>query len=164
GMGDTVQFIRYAALVKARGGRVLLMCPEALLPLLASCPGIDRLLPQGQPPPAFDIHAPLMSLPAILGTTLATVPAQVPYLFAVTDLGSQFDAGGGAFMETAAVMRNLDLVITSDKAIPHLAGALNVPVWIALPLVPDWRWLLHREDSPWYPSMRLFRQREWGNW
>ena len=66
--------------------------------------------------------------------------------------------------DTAAVMSNLDLVITVDTAVAHLAGALGVPVWVALPLAPDWRWLLDREDSPWYPTMRLFRQAAWGDW
>jgi hypothetical protein len=67
-------------------------------------------------------------------------------------------------MDTAAVMMNVDLVISSDTAVPHLAGALGVPVWLALPFVPDWRWLLDRSDCPWYPSMRLFRQRALGDW
>ena len=66
----------------------------------------------------------------------------------------------GAFMDTAAIMMNLDLVITSDTSVAHLAGALGVPVWVVLPFVPDWRWLLDRSDSPWYPTMRLFRQKD----
>ena len=70
----------------------------------------------------------------------------------------------GAFMDTAAVMKNLDLVITSDTATAHLAGALGVNVWVALPAVPDWRWFLGRADSPWYPTMRLFRQPAPGDW
>jgi hypothetical protein len=82
----------------------------------------------------------------------------------VLDLSSRLDETAGAFMDTAAVMKNVDLLITSDTAIPHLAGALAVPVWVALPFVPDWRWLLHRPDSPWYPTMRLFRQSEPGHW
>jgi ADP-heptose:LPS heptosyltransferase len=67
-------------------------------------------------------------------------------------------------MDTAAIMMNLDLVITSDTAVAHLAGALGVPVWVALPLSPDWRWLDEREDSPWYPTMRLFRQSHFDDW
>ena len=84
--------------------------------------------------------------------------------FPVLDLASRLDETSGAFMDTAAVMMNLDLVITSDTAVAHLAGALGVPVWMALPLAPDWRWLLQREDSPWYPTMRLFRQARFGDW
>ncbi|HYV39537.1 MAG TPA: tetratricopeptide repeat-containing glycosyltransferase family protein [Gemmataceae bacterium] len=84
--------------------------------------------------------------------------------FEVMDLGARLDEKAGAFMDTAAIMKNLDLVISCDTAIPHLAGALGVPVWIALPFVPEWRWLLHREDSPWYPTMRLFRQTQLGRW
>jgi hypothetical protein len=83
---------------------------------------------------------------------------------AITSLGGHFDEASGAFMDAAAVMTNLDLVIACDSAVAHLAGALAVPVWIALPLVPDWRWLLEREDSPWYPSMRLFRQTRYCCW
>ena len=69
-----------------------------------------------------------------------------------------------AAMDTAAILMNLDLVLTSDTSIAHLAGALGIPVWVALPYVPDWRWLLHRSDSPWYPTMRLFRQPSPGDW
>jgi hypothetical protein len=76
----------------------------------------------------------------------------------------ELDEHGGAFMDTAAIIKNLDLVISSDTAVPHLAGALGVPVWLALSTVPDWRWLLEREDSPWYPTMRLFRQTQTGQW
>src|SRR5262249_22161916 len=84
--------------------------------------------------------------------------------FPVTDLGCRLDEHTAAFMDTAAVMKNLDLVISADTAIVHLAGALGVPVWVALPSAPDWRWLLGREDSPWYPTMRLFRQASPGDW
>jgi tetratricopeptide (TPR) repeat protein len=84
--------------------------------------------------------------------------------FAVLDLAAELDNEGAAFVDTAAVMKCLDLVITSDTAAAHLAGALAVPVWVALGKVPDWRWLLEREDSPWYPTMRLFRQRTPGDW
>jgi tetratricopeptide (TPR) repeat protein len=84
--------------------------------------------------------------------------------FPVIDLSCRLDETSEPFMDTAALMMNLDLVICSDTAVAHLAGALGVTVWVALPLVPDWRWLLQRPDSPWYPTMRLFRQRRQGNW
>ena len=238
GLGDAIQFVRYAPLVKQLGGTIIVECQQPMLPLLATCPGIDRLVGQGGELPAFTTHAPLLSVPGILKTSLDTIPASVPYLFAaralveswreklngvsgfkiginwqgragqgswlarniplqqfaalaaipgvrlislqkgsgreeltqererfpVLDLGNEVDQEAGAFMDTAAILMNLDLVITSDTAIPHLAGALGVPVWLALPFAPDWRWLLDRTDSPWYPTMRLFRQQERDNW
>jgi tetratricopeptide (TPR) repeat protein len=239
GLGDTLQFIRYAALAKRRAGTVLVECPSALIPLLAGCPGVDGLIPACSPLPAFAAHAPLLSLPGIFGTRLETTPAEVPYLFAdaglaerwreklsslrgfrvgivwrssstqaeasrrsaplarfeplarvrgvhlvslqkgpgteqlhevagrfpVIDLGNRLDEASGPFMDTAAVIRNLDLVITIDTSVAHLAGALGcVPVWAALPFAAEWRWLLNREDSPWYPTMRLFRQPRPGDW
>ncbi|HEV3137366.1 MAG TPA: tetratricopeptide repeat-containing glycosyltransferase family protein [Pirellulales bacterium] len=84
--------------------------------------------------------------------------------FAVVDLARSLDNVGGAFLDTAAVMKNLDLVVTCDTAIGHLAGALGVPVWLALPQPSDWRWMVDRTDSPWYPTMRLFRQTTNGDW
>jgi hypothetical protein len=84
--------------------------------------------------------------------------------FPVRELGADFDVSHGALMDTAAVMKHLDLVITADTVIAHLAGALAVPVWIALTLVPDWRWMHKRADSPWYTSVRLFRQQQLGDW
>src|SRR5262245_45065940 len=241
-LGDTLQFIRYAPLVRQRGGTVIVECQAPLLPLLRSCPGIDRLVAHKEALPDFDVQVPLLSLPGVFQTTLVTVPADVPYLFAdparverwrrelggegfkvgiawqgslsfpgdrlrsiplahfaplagvegvrlfslqkgpgreqirstarvfasagrlaLTDLGERLDEQG-AFLDTAAVMKTLDLVITSDTAIAHLAGALGVPVWVALSIGPDWRWLLDREDCPWYPTMRLFRQRRQGDW
>ena len=265
GIGDVIQFVRYAPLIQKRGGIVVFECPVFLTRLLARLPGVDRLVPAGNPLPDFDVHMPLLSVPGVLGTTLATIPADIPYLFAesdlierwrkrvasdqwpvaskssgqwsvassqkepeslsslttghwplrvgiswqgnpkhaddryrsipltrfeplarihgvqlfslqkvfgteqiaevsdrfrVVDLDSQIDD----LVDTAAVMMNLDLVITVDSAPAHLAGALGVPVWVALPFVPDWRWLLKREDSPWYPTMRLFRQTARGDW
>jgi hypothetical protein len=85
---------------------------------------------------------------------------QVPGNFPIHDLSDRLDT----FMDTAAVMMNLDLVVTVDSAVAHLAGALGVPVWMLLHFVPDWRWLLERSDSPWYPTMRLFRQTRQGDW
>jgi tetratricopeptide (TPR) repeat protein len=236
GLGDTIQFIRYAPLIQQTAGRVILHCPRPLAKLLDGCGGIDQLIVKDDELPDFDIEAPLLSLPRILETTTETIPADVPYLtadeklvarwqkwranidgftvgicwqgnrdyprdserspqlatfaplaailgvklvslqkgegceqiseveFDVVQPGDDFDGTTGAFMDTAALMKNLDLVVTSDTAIPHLAGALGVPVWVALPFLPDWRWMLDREDSPWYPSMRLFRQPTAGDW
>ncbi len=239
GLGDTIQFVRYARLVKERsGGSVILRSNPVLYPLLRSVSGVDGFAIPGRPAEPFDYYAPLMSLPPIFGTTVATIPADVPYLFAepkrvrhwqqqlagqsgfkvgvawhgdprfaddsdrsvplvefaplarcpgvrlfslqkghgreqlplvppetlIVDLDDSLDEGTGAFVDTAAVMKNLDLVITSDTAIAHLAGALAVPAWVALPFLPDWRWLLARDDSPWYPTMRLFRQSRPGDW
>jgi tetratricopeptide (TPR) repeat protein len=236
GLGDTIQFIRYAPLIQQTASRVIVHCPRPLVKLLDGCGGVDQLIVKGDELPDFDIEAPLLSLPRILGTTAETIPAEVPYLAANDDLvakwqkwradidgftvgicwqgnrdyprdnerslqlasfaslagipgvklvslqkgdgceqiadvgfdviqpGDDFDGTAGAFMDTAALMKNLDLVITSDTAVPHLAGALGVPVWVTLPFLPDWRWLLEREDSPWYPSMRLFRQPAIGDW
>jgi Tfp pilus assembly protein PilF len=234
GLGDTLQFIRYAPLVKKRSGTLIVACQGALVKLLAACPGIDRLVEAGRPLPPHDVHLPMLDLPRIFGTTLETIPADVPYVFAdpgltakwheelrgiegfkigiawqgnpqyrgdrarsvplscfellagppgarffslqkglgveqlqdvtgrfpITEVGSRL----GDFMDTAAVLRNLDLVIACDTAVAHLAGALGVPVWVALPTASDWRWLLDRDDSPWYPTMRLFRQARSGDW
>jgi ADP-heptose:LPS heptosyltransferase len=75
-----------------------------------------------------------------------------------------FDEGADAFIDTAAIMQNLDLVVTSDTATAHLAGALGCPTWLAVKHMPDWRWMLERSDSPWYPTMRLFRQPVRDDW
>ncbi len=88
----------------------------------------------------------------------------LPKGMTVETLGDDFDAGPDGFVDTAAVMKNLDLVITIDTSIAHLAGALGVPTWVALKYLPDWRWLLDRSDTPWYPTMRLFRQPAYGDW
>ncbi len=238
GHGDAIQFIRFAPLVRQSGARVLLECPLILHALFGTTAGIDRLVDPDADTEAFDYHLSLVSLPAVLGTTLETVPATIPYLFAeaervahwrqkladvrefkvgiawqgnpdfagdyyrsiplekfaplaacpgvrlfslqkgygheqlaplaeqwnIVDLGLTLDEDTGAFVDTAAVMMNLDLVITSDTSIAHVAGALGVPVWVALQFSPNWRWLLERDDSPWYPTMRLFRQSRFGNW
>ncbi|QZZ21194.1 tetratricopeptide repeat protein [Leptothermofonsia sichuanensis E412] len=236
GMGDTIQFIRYAPLVKARGGNVLVECQPLLRRLLETAPGIDHLIVQGSPLPPFDTHAPLLSLPHILGTTLDTIPASIPYLasppFPPTSHFSlltppslplplkigivwagnpdhknnryrscklehfqslinlpgvhfySLQKGDGAaelqanpnlpiedmsgrledFADTAAAIAQFDLIISVDTAVAHLAGALGKPVWLLLSYSPDWRWMLERQDSPWYPTMRLFRQNQPGDW
>jgi len=230
GFGDTIQFIRYAPLVAQRGGRVVLECQEPLIRLLKTVAGIEQFVVKGKALPEFHVHAPLISLPRILGTTLENIPAQVPYLAApessinlkaptdsrlkvgivwagsstnqrdrtrscflnhffrllntpsvafyslqkgpraaeltqscelpVQDLSSHLCD----FADTAAAVAQLDLVITVDTSVAHLAGAMNKPVWVLLSFSADWRWMLGREDSPWYPSMRLFRQEFPGDW
>lgn len=240
GLGDTIQFIRYAQVLKQRYDcRVVAAVQKPLLRLLSKVAGVDEWAARGEALPSYDVWAPMLALPALLGQhEIADFPANVPYVQAdeslvemwrlrlaqpgglsigiawqgnpgmetdrfrsipltqflplakfagvklislqrgpgaeqvealggrmeVAALGDDFDNASGPFMDTAAVMKNLDLVITSDTAVAHLAGALGVPVWTALTLVPDWRWLLNREDSPWYPSMRLFRQEKSGDW
>ena len=113
--------------------------------------------------------SPLAQLPSIRLFSLQKGPGtdqlqQVLHRWPVTDLSGELEERAGAFMDTAAVMKNIDLVVTVDTAIAHLAGALAVPVYVALASVADWRWLVDREDSPWYPTMRLFRQRARGDW
>ena len=112
---------------------------------------------------------PLAQLPGVSLVSLQKGPgceqlARVPFADRIVELGSDLDAGPDAFLDTAAVMASLDLVVSCDTAIVHLAGALGRPVWTALSLSPEWRWLLTRNDSPWYPTMRLFRQSTDGDW
>jgi ADP-heptose:LPS heptosyltransferase len=107
--------------------------------------------------------APLAALPGVSLVSLQKGPGAeqlsvVDFREHVLDFGTDLDSGPDAFLDTAAVMANLDLVITTDTSIAHLAGALGRPTWVALNASPDWRWLLERSDSPWYPTLRLFRQ------
>jgi ADP-heptose:LPS heptosyltransferase len=200
--------------------------------LVSSLRGVTQIVVAGEPPPAFDIHCPLMSLPYAFGTKLETIPAATPYLRAPADavtawaqrlgarrprigiawagapshendrdrsialrtlapladvdatvvsLQKDLRAGDEAvlrqyagivqpgdelrdFADTAALVMNLDLVVTADTAVAHLAGALGKPVWILLPFTPDWRWLVDRNTTRWYPSARLFRQAGPGDW
>jgi tetratricopeptide (TPR) repeat protein len=233
GLGDTIQFIRYAALVQQRGGKVMFECPQPLWRLFSNVTSIDRLVAPRSALPDYQVRIPLMSLPHLLGTTLETVPAQEPYLASSTPTESQLELDKDTtlrvglvwackpnhptyyrrscplsyflplleipgitfyslqkevspsdsefvqlypgriqdlsplladFAQTAAMIAQLDLVITVDTAVAHLAGAMGKPVWILLPFAPDWRWMLDRLDSPWYPTMRLFRQSEFGQW
>jgi FkbM family methyltransferase len=113
--------------------------------------------------------APLMRLTGVQFFSLQKGPAAeelntLAGRLDVVDLGREIDENTGAFVETAAVLKNLDLLIACDTAIAHVAGALGVPVWVALCNVPDWRWLASGETTPWYPTMRLFRQQEQGDW
>ena len=237
GVGDTLQFVRYASLLKQRKATVWQECPAHLVPLLSTCASIDRVFAEGTPVPLeFDCHAPLMSLPFGCRTTLSNVPAEAPYLFAdaaqverwreelgrssnlkigitwqgnpkhrwdrhrsfsvqwfrslaamegvklyslqkgvgteqlpttcflITDLRPRLDELGGGFEQTAAAIQALDLIVTCDSAVAHLAGALGKRVWVPLSALSDWRWLRQREDTPWYPTMRLFRQAKLGAW
>jgi hypothetical protein len=90
--------------------------------------------------------------------------ADLPAGMRVESLGEEFDSGPDAFIDTAAVMASLDLIVTSDTSVAHLAGALGRPVWVGLKWAPEWRWLLDRSDSPWYPTMKLFRQPKREDW
>jgi hypothetical protein len=132
-------------------------------------PGVERLLwARGRSIPLAAL-APLAELPGLSLVSLQKGPGaeqlllEVPFRDRVLDLGRAFDAGPDAFVDAAAVMASLDLVICSDTSIAHLAGSLGRPVWTLLHAAPDWRWLLGRADSPWYPTMRLFRQ-SGGGW
>lgn len=239
GLGDTIQFCRYLALLEARGARVLFAPQRPLRGLMKGLPGnveLVDLLDLFEGRATFDYQVPLLSLPLAFATESDTIPNAVPYLrpeparvelwrsrlgnqgfrvgicwqgnpgkldrgrsfpvssFAgiarlpgvrlinlhkgdgltqlsslpdgmhVETLGDGFDAGLDALVDTAAVMTLCDLVITSDTAVAHLAGALGVRTWVALKAVPDWRWQCDRMDSPWYPTLRLFRQRSRGQW
>lgn len=220
GLGDTIQFIRYTPLLKEIAAEVIVWVQPSLIPLLQSVRGIDRLLPlhDGSPEVEYEVDLELNELPYLFRTTLATVPADVPYIFVepaslsrngllrvglIWQSGAwdnrrsipfselkplarvagvewhilQRDAtragwdgslgslsGGDNPLDDARLMRALDLVISVDTMTAHLAGALGVNTWTLLPFESDWRWMLDRHDSPWYPTMRLFRQREEGKW
>jgi Tetratricopeptide repeat len=233
GLGDTIQFIRYAPLLAGCGATIVLECQPALKNLVGHGDGIAHVIARGETLPAFDLHCPLLSLPLACGTQLKTVPANVPYLrphpellgkgrgrvpdngrlrvgvcwagsaahlndrnrsiplerladiltvpgidfvslqrdvseadaailrrHGVTALGEDF----ADFADTAAVVAMLDLVISVDTSVAHLAGAMAKATAVLLPFSPDFRWLLDRSDSPWYPTMRLYRQTAIGDW
>ena len=234
GFGDAIQFARYAPLLAAKGARVVLQVPPALKELMTSLAGVDLVVARGAALPDFDCHFPLSGLPRAFATTLQSIPASIPYLYAAADkvvkwqallgertglrvglawagnpnhkndrnrsialarllplltapgvgfvslqkelrdedavvLGNlagfaQFGDRLEDFSDTAAVMSLLDVVISVDSAVAHLAGALGKPAWVLLPFAAEWRWLLERDDSPWYPSSRLFRQPRQGDW
>ncbi len=229
GYGDTIQFIRYAPLVKEKGGYVTFECYPALLRLLANFPGIDQIVEWRNSGENFDVYAPLMSLPHILRTSLNTIPAKIPYLWfqekqnpekfeletykigivwagSATRKNDRFrstslvnflslqDLSGVSlyslqkqiperdietlknshiqdlsyllndFADTAEMITKFDLIITVDTAVAHLAGAMGKQVWVLLSFAPDWRWMLDRNDTPWYSTMRLFRQQKIDDW
>jgi hypothetical protein len=238
GFGDALQFVRFVRVAARMGAKVMVGVHPPLAGLFSMMDEKPMIVRHGEPTPDFDYHAPIMSMPFILGLDEKQIPGQipgdVPYLRAdaarisawkarlprstfrvgiawqgskadpkrwvplnafaplsrvpgvtlislqktdgldqlagrpagmtVETLGPDFDAGPDAFLDTAAVMINLDLIVSIDTGIAHLAGALGRPVWIALKYYPDWRWLLDRTDSPWYPTARLFRQRQKGEW
>ena len=239
GLGDTLQFCRYGRLLKARGIKTVMSVQEPLYRLLQQMSPDVQIIHDGALPATFDYHCPLMSLPLAFGTTLDTIPALQPYIFAdrtlrdawaprlpprqrlstghtkprigiawsgnkkqkndhnrsttlralaplfsddVQWISLQKDLRPGDadllkelpvvsftdeladFADTAAVLDSLDLVITVDTSVAHLAGAMGKPVWIMLTYYPDWRWLLDRDDCPWYPTARLFRQDETRSW
>jgi Flp pilus assembly protein TadD len=233
GLGDTLQFCRYASLLAARGAVVYLEVQAPLRELLADLDGVSRLLVKGEAVPPFDLHCPLMSLPLAMQTTLDTIPfaakylhadfalvarwrallketdrprvgivwsgnpsnaidrrrsislselqqhlpAQCEYFCLQTDVRKadadvlaaqsqihRFDAGAMDFAATAALCECMDIVISVDTSIAHLSAALGRPTWLLLPLIPDWRWLRDRPDTPWYSSATLFRQTSAGNW
>jgi TPR repeat/Tetratricopeptide repeat len=142
--------------------------PLSSFATLAKVPGVQLINLQKGPGTDQLESAPWHCLTdaqsALTGSQTADGVRQAVARPTIVDFGDRLDGANGAFMDTAAIMMNLDLVISCDTAIPHLAGALGVPVWVALPLAADWRWLLEREDSPWYPTMRLFRQTQYGDW
>jgi len=112
---------------------------------------------------------PLMQIPGVRFFSLQKDHGveqlqELPESMRVESFGPEFDGDGDAFMDTAAIMTSLDLIVTSDTAVAHLAAALGRPTWVALKYVPEWRWLLNRADSPWYPAVRLFRQSAPGQW
>ena len=244
GLGDTLQFCRFAAIVADRGARVVLEVQPPLVELLSSLSGVAQVVAQGAALPSFDCYCSLMSLPLALGIRLDTIPAPSAYISAardkathwarrladirqpkvglvwsggfrpnqpqlwsinaqrniplhklaplknehitfvslqkgqpaeseLTDALAQGWAGPSlldptaeleSFADTAALIENLDLVISVDTSTAHLAAAMGKPVWLLNRFDTCWRWLLHREDSPWYPGLRQYRQRECGNW
>jgi tetratricopeptide (TPR) repeat protein len=230
GLGDTIQFVRYAPMLAGRGARVILAVERPLVPLLAKFPGVSKCLAvSDEPLPAFDMHCPIGTLPMVFGTRLDSIPAETSYLPSPdeariqawderlgphdrlrvglvwsgnpshrndhnrstplrvlsrlldvdatfvslqkdprSDDKAELDKTGiidwtaefKDLADTAALVKCLDLVITVDTSVAHLAAALGRPTWILLPWTPDYRWLLGRDDSPWYPTVRLFRQSE----
>jgi hypothetical protein len=228
GLGDTIQFSRYAPLIRKQAKRLVIEAQPKLKPLLQQSGIADCVITWGDPEPHWDQQIEIIEIPRIFRTTIESIPNVVPYLDLPTvPLISPYDgtrdlriglawasssynsarsitldrmAGilsvpGVAFfslqggeerqqlssyprqivdleeesrsvLATARAMKSFDLVISVDTMVAHLAGAMGRPVWTLLPYECDWRWMLGREDSPWYPTMRLFRQprpEDWGS-
>lgn len=234
-MGDHIQFMRYLPMLQAQGAEVLAEFPEPLLELAKHyAPDVIWVERGTRKFPQFDLYCPLLSVPALLGTTLDSIPGPLSYLSARPERKAYFgellkDASGlrvglvwsgnpkhandrnrslalkdlmlalrgtpftavslmkevrpedlvflrsqtqvrdlsphlDNFADTAALISNLDLVVSVDTSVAHLAGALGRPVWMLTPYAPDWRWMLERRDTPWYPSMRLYRQHSPHDW
>jgi tetratricopeptide (TPR) repeat protein len=232
GLGDTMQFCRYATTSAALGATVFLEVQPPLLGLLANLEGVSQLIGIGGTVPPFDYQCPLMSLPLAFKTTLDTIPAPAKYLHSDQDKVAQwhtvlgerkrprvglvwsgnpnnfidhrrsirladwvarlppefeyyclqkqvreadqaalesspifsFDDDSLDFVNTAALCECMDVVISVDTSIAHLSGALGQRTWVLLSFIPDWRWLLDRNDTPWYPAMKLYRQKAAGDW
>lgn len=220
GLGDTLQFIRFAPLLRDAGARATFWAQPALIPLLRTVRSIGDLLPlhDGDPGVEHDVDVEIMELSHVFRATPETLPADVPYLhvepapraddgrlhvglawkagdwddrrsipvelllplaripgialhvlqrgtgLAERPAGFGIDSGSDDPLQAARVMRALDLVVTVDSMPAHLAGALGVPTWTLLQADADWRWMADRDDSPWYPTMRLFRQPRQGDW
>jgi tetratricopeptide (TPR) repeat protein len=234
GLGDTIQFVRYAPLLAQSGAKVVVEAQPELTGLLSRVEGVAGVIPRGAPLPDFDVHCPVGSLSLALRTEVATIPADVPYLAADAERIAKWRprieslpapriaiAWSGAaahandrnrsialsrlapllalehvsfvsiqrevrsedadllgrtprltpvgndlvdFDDTAAVAALVDVVISVDTSVVHLAGAMGRPTWIMVPFCPDWRWMMDREVSPWYPTARLFRQPAPGDW
>jgi hypothetical protein len=217
GLGDAIQFIRYAPVLRSKAERLIVETHPEMVELLRGVEGIDEVISWLDPAPEWDQQIEIMELPRALGATVDTIPARVPYIaidgpdcsasgdrkvgllwassgwdparsipprefepilalpgYSFYNLQHGPESGRlemhgtaaqtGDIARTAADILRLDLVITVDTMVAHLAGALGKPVWTLLPFRADWRWMLDREDAPWYPTMRLFRQPEPGNW
>lgn len=235
GLGDVLQYVRFAQLLKERGAHVIVHTPKPLVALFKQCSYIDEVVPYGEMQPQYDVITSMQSIPALSHISSKNFPNK-PYIhadtklvkewraklsadknfkiglcwqpgddsylsahqkraitlealaplahnkkisfyciqknteqlasapFKINDFGPSFDVNHGAFMDTAAVMKNMDLIISVDTSVAHLAGAMGVPTWILIPYSPDVRWMINRSDSIWYPHVTLYRQQKPGDW
>lgn len=225
GLGDTLQYIRYAPLVREKAATVTVEAQPLLKSLLDQANIADRVITWGEPEPFWDQQIEIVELPRVFRSTVNSIPRRTPYIRAPVATGDRtfhekspmriglvwasgtfnparsiplenlsvlfdmpasffsFQAGedrfdldlrtaqvtdlyaeGQSVLETAIHLNTMDLLITVDTMTAHLAGAMGLNVWTLLPYACDWRWMLQRQDSPWYPTMRLFRQPAPGDW